>query len=76
MGADWTSVAEWWRDPASAYLAGLHHGVQLERERIAAEDEALWRAAVRRATEHAERVDRRRAADAPGPRSGDYAGVG
>jgi hypothetical protein len=60
----WTSVVEWWTHPALAYLAGLHDGGRLERERIAAEDEQLHRAVVRSAIATIERVDRRRLADA------------
>lgn len=47
-GLHWTDVAEWWTHPALAYLAGLHDGARLERDRIAEQDEQLHRAAVRR----------------------------
>jgi len=46
---DWTLTTEWWTHPASAYLAGLVHGVQLERDRQAEIDDQVHRQAVRRA---------------------------
>ena len=69
------SAAEWWTDPRLAYAQGLVDGARLERERIAAEDDALHRQAVRAARAHMDRVDRRRAADDASPRAGDFAGV-
>lgn len=45
----WSDVVEWWTSPALAYLAGLQHGVRMERERQAADDDAAHRDAVRKA---------------------------
>lgn len=47
-GDRWTDTAEWWTDPATAYLAGLVDGARLERERQHQIDEVLWRKAVQR----------------------------
>ena len=61
----WADVEEWWRSPATAYLAGLVHGAQLERERQAVDDDAVHRAAVQQVLriveigEARERADRR-----------------
>lgn len=60
---DWWDITEWWLHPATAYLAGLQHGIQIAHEEMAAEDEAAWRQAVRRAVATIERADRRAAAD-------------
>lgn len=57
-----------------AYWQGMQDGARMVREQIAADDEALWRQAVRNVADLAERVDRRRAADAPGARPGDFTG--
>lgn len=46
---DWTAVTDWWADPALAYLAGLQHGVQLERDRQWTEADQVHREAVERA---------------------------
>lgn len=54
----WTAVEEWWTHPALAYLAGLHDGARLERDRIAAEDDQLHRVAVRSALDTISRADR------------------
>lgn len=60
--SEWDAV-DWWLSPALCYAKGLHDGAQLERDRIAAEDDALHRAAVKSAIAHIDRVDRRRAYD-------------
>lgn len=52
----WDTV-DWWASPATAYWRGLVDGARLERARIAAEDDALHRAAVRRARHVISRVD-------------------
>lgn len=74
MAEDWTQTADWWKDPATAYLAGLQHGAQLERERLAEEDDRAWRRAVRDARKVIELADARTRADKPGTRPGDYLG--
>ena len=55
----WVDVEEWWQSPATAYLAGLVHGAQLERERQARDDDAEHRAAVRRAVRIIETAEAR-----------------
>lgn len=74
-GLHWTDVERWWETPALAYLAGLHDGTRLERERTQRQDEALHRAAVRSAIKAIDQADARAAADAPGARPGDWQGV-
>lgn len=58
-GADWTLYINWWTDPALAYLAGLQHGVQLERDRQAEDADQVHREAVRRALAFVERCEAR-----------------
>jgi len=66
LGVDtlhWTADLPWWEHPALAYLAGLHDGANLERERQAAADDELHRHAVRSALAAMDRADRRASAD-------------
>jgi len=57
---DWTLTTDWWKHPASAYLAGLVHGVQLERDRQAVIDDDVHRETVRRALAFIERCEARK----------------
>lgn len=63
-GLHWTDVTNWWESPVTAYMAGLVHGRELERQRIAEQDDRLHRQAVRVALAEMDRADRRRLADA------------
>jgi hypothetical protein len=64
---DWTLYTDWWKHPAAAYLAGLQHGVQLERDRQWVEADAVHSEAVRRALAFIEICEAREAADRPRP---------
>jgi predicted component of type VI protein secretion system len=72
---DWSNEVEWWASPAAAYVKGLQDGAQLVRDRLAEEDEALWREAVRQVVAIIDRADARRTADMPGVRPGDRMGA-
>jgi hypothetical protein len=52
----WDAI-DWWESPAAAYWRGLVDGARLERARVDAEDDALHRAAVRRARHAVNRID-------------------
>lgn len=71
----WHDVVPWWTDARLAWAAGAAWGAEQERRRIAAEADWAHRSAVRRSLTVVYTVDRRRAADAPGPRSGDWPGI-
>lgn len=62
-GEHWTQYTNWWATPSTAYVAGLIHGAQMERNRINWENDVVHRAAVHSAIATIERVDRRRAYD-------------
>lgn len=70
---DWTEVTDWWQHPASAYLAGLQHGVQLERDRQWVEADQVHRDAVRRALAFIAVCEAREEADRPRPAPHDQA---
>lgn len=70
--ADPWHAIDWWTDPAQAYLKGLQDGAELARGQMEAEHHEV----VEDMLFAMERADARRHADRPGPRPGDFMGIG